>query len=379
MRTRSILIVDDEDINREILAHVFPGPEFETFQAENGRVALEILEKNRIDIVLLDVMMPVLDGFETCRQIKANHRTTEIPVIFITALNDKKSKLLGLESGAIDFVLKPFDLLEIKLRVGHHLNMRDLYLAQKSYNERMKKDILAAREIQANLLPANHSRLGKNYEFFFEYIPCEDLGGDFLDLIPLNDRHYLFYITDISGHGIASSLITIFVKEYFRRMKEEISVRDPLQIIRKLNTTLISLNIGNRYLTIFLGLLDTQTGVLQWLNAGANIVPYLFTEDGAISLLTQSIAVGWFEDGDWETNTTEIPPGAMLFLYSDAAIEVKGSDGEALEAEGLRKLVERMNTRENCDLQAVVKELMEYANSPVLHDDLTLIGLKRES
>jgi sigma-B regulation protein RsbU (phosphoserine phosphatase) len=377
MSPHRILIVDDEPINREILCHTFTPPEYEALTAENGKVALEVIAENSVDVVLLDVMMPVLDGFETCRRIKADPATAEIPVIFITALNDKKSKILGLESGASDFVLKPFDLLEIKLRVKHHLGMREMYLAQKLHNERTRKEILAAREIQANLLPPNPSQMGPDYTFSFVYQPCEDLGGDFLDLIPLSDRYYLFYITDISGHGIASSLITVFVKEYFRRMAEEISFQDPLSIIRKLNSTLLSLHIGNRYLTIFVGILDTESGMLEWLNAGANIVPYLLTPDGTISLLSQSIAIGWFEDGDWETNTIEFPPESLLLLYSDAAIEVKGADGEALEADGLAKLIEEMNLRDTGDLQGIADELMRFANTSSLQDDLTLIGVRR--
>lgn len=122
----SILLVDDTPTNLEILVQVFDKQGYEVFVATDGESALEQVPSTKPDLILLDVMMPGLDGFETCQRLKANPSTADIPVIFMTALAETNDKVKGFQTGAVDYVTKPIQHEEVLARVNTHLNLRSL-------------------------------------------------------------------------------------------------------------------------------------------------------------------------------------------------------------------------------------------------------------
>ncbi len=373
-----ILIVDDEPVNRLILARSFSAKDAEIHECCSGFEVMDFLEHKVPDIVLLDIMMPGMDGFEVCERIKNNPKTFDVPILLITALNDKQSKLKGLELGAHDVVTKPFDIFEVKLRVKQYLKMRELFLQVKEYNTRMKKEILAARKIQMNMLPQNYQQINQNYYFNYEYYPCDDLGGDFLDFIALSETQYLFYIADVSGHGVASSLVTVFLKEFFNQHLKKILINpNPNDILQKLNKALITVNFADKYLTMFLGILNVEDNLLYWSSAGPNTFPILITEDGVTELENSAPALGWWDEVSFDNHVTEIPKNSSLICYSDAAIELKNQAGQQLEREGFIEILKKQKINEYLDFQATMHELLDYSNSLSFSDDLTLVGIKR--
>ena len=116
-----ILLVDDEPTNLDLLRHVLDGQGYRLFVAKNGEDALKVARKMRPRLVLLDVMMPGIDGFETCRRLRADPETSDAAVIFLSALDNEKDKLRGLEAGAIDFITKPFQGAQVITLVAKHL------------------------------------------------------------------------------------------------------------------------------------------------------------------------------------------------------------------------------------------------------------------
>ncbi len=133
----TILIVDDQVINLKILFRLLTNHKFRVIIADSGHRALKILENLSPDVILLDVMMPGIDGFETCRQIKNNEKTTDIPVIFITALNSIEDKITGFEVGGVDYITKPFHKLEVLARINAHI----MILRQRQELEHALKEI----------------------------------------------------------------------------------------------------------------------------------------------------------------------------------------------------------------------------------------------
>lgn len=374
-----ILIVDDEPVNRLILTRSFANSDAELHECSSGFEVMEFLETKIPDIVLLDIMMPGMDGFEVCEKIKNNPKTFDVPILLITALNDKQSKLKGLELGAHDVITKPFDIFEVKLRVKQYLKMRELFLQVKEYNNRIKKEILAARKIQMNMLPANYQNFAEKYSFCYEYFPCDDLGGDFLDFFQISETHYLFYIADVSGHGVASSLVTVFLKEFFNQNLKKISINPvPSEILQNLNKALNTLNFIDKYLTMFLGIINTEDNLLYWSSAGPNTSPLIFCEDSVTELNNSAPALGWWDEVDFDNYVNEFPKNSVLVCYSDAAIEIKNQEEVPLEKEGLLKLLKRNNIVEYLDFQSIMHELLDYSNSLSFNDDLTLLGIKRE-
>ncbi len=123
---KRILCVDDEPVNLKLLEAVFVPKGYEVVMANNGREALERISEKRIDIVLLDAMMPEMIGFDTCRRIKEDERYRNIPVVMITALRSKEDRIKSIEAGAEDFISKPFDVEEVIARVKMLLRMKNL-------------------------------------------------------------------------------------------------------------------------------------------------------------------------------------------------------------------------------------------------------------
>ncbi|MEA1973010.1 MAG: response regulator [Candidatus Cloacimonadota bacterium] len=376
MKNAKILIVDDNDVNRILLQHTFEDEEYEIFESESGYEALEIVKNKAIDIILLDVMMPGMDGYETCQRIKTNPQSHDIPIIFITALNDKESKLKGLNLGGVDFISKPFDMFEVKLRIKQHLKIRQLYLSLRKQSLKTSKDLLIARQVQMGLLPQNNVSFNEDIFFSYEYLPCDSLGGDFLDYIKIDEEHYFFYLADISGHGVPSALVTMFVKQFFESYLSNSNEIAPHIAIGKLNEAMLNLNFHDRYLTLFTGLLNIQTKELRWASAGPNTPPLLIKEDSIDVLDNRSLAVGWLPDIVWEEKKLTLPRNSSLLLYSDAATEVKNDFDEQLGVDGFKKLIDKSEFGEYQEFVELVNELLDYSDDIGFDDDLTFVSLR---
>ncbi|MBD0341937.1 MAG: response regulator, partial [Microcoleus sp. Co-bin12] len=126
METSTILIVDDNPSNLDVLSEALGGSGWEILVATDGETAIEQAEYSQPDLILLDVMMPGIDGFETCHRLKASRLTNEISVIFMTALSDIGDKVKGFNLGAVDYITKPFEQKEVLARVNLHLTLRSL-------------------------------------------------------------------------------------------------------------------------------------------------------------------------------------------------------------------------------------------------------------
>ena len=138
-----VLIVDDEEINRVLLRDPLEARGFETAEAENGMQALEMISWRPPDVILLDLMMPKMNGFEVCRRVKQNPETAAIPVLMVTALSDRKERLMGIEAGANDFLHKPIDLQDLLLRVGNARHTKRLFDQLQAEQERSEQLLLA--------------------------------------------------------------------------------------------------------------------------------------------------------------------------------------------------------------------------------------------
>lgn len=144
----SVLIVDDEEQNRQLLRDLLEAAGYETPEAEDGEQALRIIEAAPPDLVLLDVMMPGMDGFEVCQQLKKDPRTATIPILMVTALTERQERLLGLAAGANDFVAKPVDVQDLSLRVKNALYTKGLY-------DQLEAERARSEQLLASILPGS--------------------------------------------------------------------------------------------------------------------------------------------------------------------------------------------------------------------------------
>jgi len=150
-----ILIVDDTLANLEVLYNYWENSGFEIMLAQSGEDALRRVQYARPDIILMDVIMPGIDGFEICRRLKANEATSDIPVIFITSLTDVESKVRGFEVGGADYITKPFQVEEVLARAQTHLALRNLQKQLETQNAQLQREISEREQAETALQRAN--------------------------------------------------------------------------------------------------------------------------------------------------------------------------------------------------------------------------------
>ncbi|MDD1444406.1 response regulator, partial [Dolichospermum sp. ST_sed3] len=176
----TILVVDDTTILLAFLTTILNDEGFETISADSGELALVSLEKRMPDLILLDILMPGIDGFEVCRQIKSQEKLSHIPIIFLTALTEKEDRIKGLQLGAVDYIIKPFEEKELLIKVKNHITIRRLNLEVQKKSEELEENNLILKlanqkildqhnqlQLIADSLPALIARIDTNLKYIF--------------------------------------------------------------------------------------------------------------------------------------------------------------------------------------------------------------------
>ena len=241
-----ILIVDDAKTNIDILVEALRG-EYKLSVALDGHAALRAVEKSPPDLVLLDIMMPGLDGYEVCRRLRAHAPTREVPVMFLSSLEDVRNKAQGFEVGGNDYLTKPFEVLEIKARVRSLLRAKAYADAVR---EALARDLRIAREIQMGILPADLAAATKGTGLDIHAIiePAREVGGDLYEVLRVSDRRVVVALGDVSGKGIPAALFMAVTVSVLRTLARQIA--EPDEILRRLNDELAEQNPRGMFVTL---------------------------------------------------------------------------------------------------------------------------------
>ena len=352
---------------------------YELLEAESADAALKILDYRKPELILLDVVMPEMSGFDLCRLLKQQKSTQEIPIIFITSLDSTEDKIKGLELGAVDFITKPFNNAEILARVHTQVKLRQMYRTIIETNQRIAKDLVTARQIQHNLLPEKNGTIAYDVSFEYAYIPCDEVGGDFFDIYQISDTQVLFYILDVSGHGVASSLMTIFTKIFFSMHSK--SEHKPAQLLRRLNEQFFRERLTEKYITVFLGILDVENDRLTWSSAGQSVAPILYNSQTEKALSMHSFPIGLLENVSYTNAESDFPPGSSLLMYSDGVTDIQVGPGTPIfEEDSLLHYIHLHKHKEE-NRHSMVNSLLSYINHRAhqndFHDDITIFLLRR--
>ena len=210
-----ILVVDDTPANLQVLAGMLKDRGYKVRPVPSGKLALLAARRDPPDVILLDINMPEMNGYEVCEHLKADEQLKGIPVIFISALTEQLDKVKAFAIGGVDYITKPFQMEELHARVETHLKLRRLQIELEESNAqlakangRMSRDLAAAARIQETFLPRSAPRI-PGTDFAWIYRPCDELAGDGLNIIPLDDDNVALYILDVSGHGVAAALLSV--------------------------------------------------------------------------------------------------------------------------------------------------------------------------
>jgi sigma-B regulation protein RsbU (phosphoserine phosphatase) len=257
-----VLVVDDELPNRLYLRKLLETRGCEVFDADAGPSALAIASKTPLDLILVDIMMPDMDGFELCGHLRDEPRTAGIPVIMVTAKSRIEDIEMGFELGAMDYIRKPFNPRELVLRVGNALALKKSSDELSIWNKRVSRDLELAGAIQRSLF-SDVPHFSHRFEVRIAYRTCMDVGGDAFDIISLPDGRHCIYVADVSGHGVAPAMISSLLKASASEMIYRYVDQGPAAICNALNM-MIRRRIDNPayFATMFMAVHDPQK--LEW-------------------------------------------------------------------------------------------------------------------
>ena len=392
MKNDSILLVDDDATNLALLHEALKGGDYRLLVAKNGEQALNIVSRMKPTLVLLDIMMPGMDGYETLKRIKELPEAGKPAVIFLSALDKAGDKVKGLELGAVDYIPKPFDAREVIARVDTHLKIARLErnLTEKNQqleqaNRRMSADLKAAANVQRAYLPQSLPKTDLAH-FVWRYRPCQELAGDHLNIIHLDEQHIALYVMDVCGHGISSSLLAVSVARQLNKNEtsvmysEDGNIASPAEIAHKLNGNYpMSANAG-LYFTLTYGVLNTVSNEFHFVSAG-NHGPIVCRAAGEVSVHeAPAVPIGLLSESTYGNSFLTLAAGDRLYLYTDGLVEERNRDGEQFGRERIVEIFAKK--REHTlgqSIDTAINEVIGWRGGHDLRDDIAVLaaGIKK--
>ncbi len=376
---QEILIVDDTPANLKLLSQILTVNGYNVRVAVNGAQALTSIDMAQPDLILLDIKMPGMNGFEVCQQLKANPKTQDIPVIFISALDDLQDKLDGFNAGGLDYISKPFQIEEVLARVNAHLYIRRARQILESNNQRMQRELNLAWHLQRNFIPQKLP-IFPGWEFSASLQPARETSGDFYDLLELPDGKIAFFIADVVDKGVSAALLMVLTWSLLR--ERILSTPDqPRQVLADVNQRMLAILTDLEFVTAFLGVLDRHTGQLTYANAGHN-PPLIFRSkhEQILRLSRTGLALGLFEETSWKQGEARLNPGDVLLLYTDGVPEACNPSGEFMGLDRLIQCVDPLIQDSAEGIKTVIEtKLNIFLSDQPPQDDLTLMVVKRSA
>ena len=369
-----VLLVDDAKTNLDILVEGLRG-EYKLSLALGGEMALAVAARTTPDLVLLDIMMPGMDGYEVCRRLRALPETAEVPIIFLSSLEDVQHKSRGFEAGANDYVTKPFDLLEVKARVRAQLKAKAYSDAVK---ELMAADLRVAREIQMGMIPQDFSAIETEFgvELAGVLEPAREVGGDLYSAFPVGSGRLLILVGDVSGKGIPASLFMVRASSLARLLGRHCA--EPEAILAQLNDELSADNPSCMFVTMLCAVYEPATGRIVMANAGHN-QPVLLRNGYAPrwALAKAGVALGFDPGLVFPRTELVLQPGDSLVLYTDGVNEAFDEDDECF---GNQRLLEALAPFAGATAEATTRGLLRsvrgFAGAATQSDDIAILVLR---
>ncbi len=367
-----VLAVDDTPENLDVVKGILV-PDYRVLVATNGAAALKIAGKKAPDIVLLDIMMPDMDGYEVCRRLKADPATAEIPVIFLTAKDQTEDEAVGFSLGAADYILKPVNPPILQARVATHVALKQHVDALARAKQRMEFELSVGRDIQYSMLPAP---LAPRPEMTLSasMVPAREVGGDFYDFFMSGADELHFCVADVSGKGVPSALFMAMSKVLIKAHAADGAL--PSRVMERANEVLSEDNPECMFVTVFLGVLNLSSGVLRYCNAGHN-PPLLRRADGAVAELAgrHGPILGVMPGQVYEGDEVLLAPGDQLLVYTDGVTEAMNPE-EALYGEERLETLHGEQARPAAELlDAIAASVSDFAGAAEQADDITLLAL----
>jgi sigma-B regulation protein RsbU (phosphoserine phosphatase) len=423
-----VVVAEDSPLQAKMLRKRLVEAGYEVRVGKNGQEALELIRERPPQIIISDIEMPEMNGFQLCSTVKTDPDLKRIPLILLSTLSSPEDIIRGLHAGADNYVTKPYDATYLLGRVQSLLNTPisdedetgpalDVTLSGKQYqvksgrqqvlnllistfenaveknnelirvnqeltlakddlsqsneelkaaNTRMSHDLEAAAKVQQSLLPTmdlNSDSLRGSWK----YLPCDELGGDFLNYFPLDDQHVALFVVDVSGHGVASSLLSVTIARVLTAQASSSSllvqqdedgrrIVPPAEVAAELNRRFPMEEQDGMYFTLLYGILNTETREFRYVSAGHDPPVHVPFGEAPRFLPAEGMAIGWMDDIEFEEEVVMLNPGDRMFLYSDGVPEAMD---EELNQLGEKRMVDIISQVQSEPLEDGVAKLCE--------------------
>jgi len=316
-------------------------------------------------------------------------------VILLTARSKTEDIIVGMEAGADDFLSKPFDQgeLRVRLRAGERIINLERDLAHRNEllqvaNTRMTRDLEAAARVQQSLLPSSLPEVAQA-RFAWHYRPCDELAGDFLNVFRLGARHIGMYVADVSGHGVAASLLSVSISRVMSPQASSSAlllkpgadgtyqVVPPAEVVGELNRRFRMEECGDRYFTIVYGVLDLESGEFRYAAAGHPAVVVLHPEQAPEAIEVTSLAVGWVDDVEYDEHSVQLASGDRILLYSDGIPEAMNPEMEQLGEQRMLASIDQSRSKSlEESVISLVRKVEDWCGPTGPMDDVSLLAME---
>ena len=398
----TILVVDDDLDILELLKMNLEPEGYTVRTASDGDSAVQSACTEPPDLILLDVMMPHKNGLQVIAELKNIDETKSIPVILVTARGQTDDKVLGLETGADDYITKPFDLREVTARVeavlGRTRPIKYINPLKRALGEGFSEEGLqqlaghleAAAAIQKKLLPDQAPNFDE-FDIANLLQSSTSVSGDFYDFIPLTETQVGIVLGDVKGNGIPAALLMVMIRTALRLLCYDEAT--PASILKRINDLVARDTEADLFATMIYGILDIEASTFTYANGG-HCYPFHYNRRNGIDVLkTGGMLIGAFEEATFTYGTCHLDPGDIILFYTDGITETEATEDTASEtstnweqdtshlfyggdrlADCLAKNTE-LSVTALCD--TILDDLAQFSGTTQTHDDRALIAIKR--
>ncbi len=377
-----ILVVDDNEVTRDILMRHLERQGHQVAVCESGAGALKILSEETFDLVLLDILMPGLSGYQVLEKMKDDTALRDIPVIMISALDETDSVARCIALGAEDYLPKSFDPILLKARISaclskkHYRDQEQKYIKALLESQRqLERELAEAADYVKDLLPKPPAEGPFRSDWIFQ--PSTKLGGDCFDYHWAAPDRLVIFLLDVSGHGIGAALLSVSVMNVLRsQVLPQTDFTNPAAVLGALNQNFQMETQNNMYFTIWYGVWTPSTGRLNFACAGAPPAVLLPPEGEPVELGTPDMIIGVDPEYTYENRSVDTVPGSRLYLFSDGVYEVRKSGGTMMTFREFTDLL-AYQSRQNSEstVQEVLQQIQGLAGADHFDDDFSLLEL----
>jgi len=374
-----IMVVDDTPANLRLLSKILQERDYQVRPVPDGGLALAAAKTKPPDLILLDIRMPDMDGFQVCEKLKSDKSTQDVPIIFISALDAVEDKVRAFSVGGVDYITKPFHAEEVLARVQNHLDLRRLQAQLETANTKMAQELALAGEVQKSFFPQEIPKI-PGWQLSVTMKSAHETSGDFFDTISLPRGYTGILMADVVDKGVAAALYMALGWSLLRTYAGDFPTH-PEMTLTSVNQRLVEDTSTKQFVTVFYGILDPGTGRMVYSNAGHPPPLLVNSLSGEVvhRLKHTGKPLGLFEDEIWEQNVVEFQPGETLAIYTDGVTEAQNEQDIYFKEEGLMASVQdHLGLTADDLVEALLADVQRFMGKVAQLDDIALAVLTRE-